>query len=254
MCGVPSYNLTIQVADNAPNTLGAFPAGTLFDTVAVRVVVGNVNDLTVTAASRTTFGTGGSQSITFTGTNFGFVVPRHPPVVTATYAQATEAGYSYTATGCQVATGGNTQITCTTAAGVGANLFWTLTVNGERVTSTIATAYIAPVITGVSQATVSPTTGGRYVNITGTNLGNNAAAISVVYSRTITYNAASCVVVTPNTYVSCQTVAGAGSSHEFKITVGGQSSPWSGVTAVASYAAPVVTAIAAPALSTEVRR
>ena len=246
------YNLTIQVADRLPNALGEFPAETLFDTIFVIVNVGNVNDLTIDTIAPLSFATAGSDTITFRGTNFGFINPVTPAVVTATYQAAQSAvTYSVTSANCAVTPGANVEITCTTVEGVGTGLLWTLTVNGESVSSPIATGYTPPVITGVTSALPSASGGGQAVVLTGTNLGNSAGDVLATYGRELGYVAADCRVATPHTAIECDTVPGAGMQHEWQIAVAGQTSPWSGTAHTTSYARPTVTAITAPALTTE---
>ena len=247
---VQSYNATITVVDRPPNVVGHFPSDALFDSVELYIAIANVNDLTVSAVSLTQFATAGSEDVVFTGTNFGFVQPDTPAVVTATYTQPGQGGTSYDATGCEVTGGSNTQVTCTTVAGVGAGHVWTITVNGESVVVGTTTSYIAPAITSLVQNDDSATSGGEDVVLTGTNLGNEGARISGVYGRELQYAAASCVVTTPHTVITCKTVPGAGALLQWQLTVGGQASAWSGSLYTTSYAKATVTSITAPQLTT----
>ena len=239
------YNVTVEVADRAPSVTGEFPEGTQRDVANFFVQVTNVNDLTITAVSLTELATAGGETIVFTGTNLGFTLPDTPATVTATYTQPGGGGASgtLTASGCSV-TVPNTEITCTTVPGVGAGFVWTLTVNGESVVSPFPTSYLPPAITAVSQDNSSPTAGGEAVTITGTNFGADAGAVSAVYGQVLQYGAADCVITTPHTQVTCNTVPGAGAFHQWRLTVGGQASGWSGADHTTSYAVPDVSTLA----------
>ena len=96
-------------------------------------------------SSGTTMTTNGGETVTITGTNYG------PTSITATViATYGTTGTEYTATSC--ARSSNTEITCTTVAGVGASLQWIVNVAGQpSVASTsVTTSYGPPAITSVS--------------------------------------------------------------------------------------------------------
>ena len=149
----------------------------------------DVNDVTVTGFASAPGGgstiphlTKGGQDVIILGTDFGGVNEAvGARKVSATYGQWDPAanvgagGWAtrYEATACTVVEP-NTRIKCTTAAGVGSNLRWTVTVfpaagqtampdgkaSWTSPPSTDTTAYVAPVVTGVStDCSAVPTAG-----------------------------------------------------------------------------------------------
>lgn len=112
---------------------------------------------------------------------------------------------------------------------------------------------------GVVVTALFPTEGGSGVTLVGTNMGfaqarrladpGYTATVAATYGPTgVEYSATSCVVGTPNTVVTCDTVPGAGFAHVWTLTVDGDSAS-SGARRT-SYALPVITGVTAPALST----
>jgi hypothetical protein len=168
---VRSYSLVIKVTDIA----GASSTQTL------SITVTNVNDLTVTFSSVTTLSSCGSgQVVQFTGTNFGVVASQvsvNPSTVIGTYTDSVT-GKTYTSPSCSVITP-NTVIQCTTAAGVGKQLIWTLTLSipnllvfNQVITLTdFPMSYPGPTI-GAFTSPLLATKGNDIITVSGNCLGN----------------------------------------------------------------------------------
>jgi hypothetical protein len=141
--------------------------------------------------------TNGSQTITFTGSNFG-PAGSNPVVVYG-------ARYEFPCTYVPVlGAAAHTTVTCLSAQGVGSGLPWTLTVGGQAAASTIANSltYGLPVITGVTagSAGVNPqsldTYGHELLTISGYNfgpasIGASTTVTSPLYGITVQYGGAS---------------------------------------------------------------
>lgn len=113
-------------------------------------------------------------------------------------------------------------------------------------------SYGAPVLYTLSgPGANSDTPGGQSVLITGQNLGANASVVSAFYSsaftsstsalgiQTVTYNASSCVITTPNTQLTCSTAPGAGAALTWGLVVDGLAS----VTPITAYQPPSLVGI-----------
>ena len=141
--------------------------------------------------------TNGSQTITFTGSNFG-PAGSNPVVVYG-------ARYEFPCTYVPVlGAAAHTTVTCLSAQGVGSGLPWTLTVGGQAAASSIANSltYGLPVITGVTagSAGVNPqsldTYGHELLTISGYNfgpasIGASTTVTSPLYGITVQYGGAS---------------------------------------------------------------
>jgi hypothetical protein len=170
----------------------------------------------------TSMATSGSEAVTITGTSFGPL----GTAVTAQYFSTVYAANRYSATGCSVQTA-HSVIVCSSVAGVGASLYWTVTVGGQSGTSSGTTSYVAPALSGASIAPASAATaGGTVVTIAGTNLGPASQLIAPVvtyyasaYSATV-YTATSCTGA--HSSMTCTLAMGVGSSLVFTVSVGAQ--------------------------------
>ncbi|GMI27037.1 hypothetical protein TeGR_g1845, partial [Tetraparma gracilis] len=144
----------------------------------VSISVTDVNDITVENVSPLEFTTAGSTTVTFTGSEFGPTDPAlsSKTVVTATYSGSD--GVIYTAKGCLI-TQPNTEIQCTTVAGIGANKVWTVTIAPSTsgawsyTHSLETTSYSPPTVTAVDNSELMPTSSATpsLITITGTNFG-----------------------------------------------------------------------------------
>lgn len=215
---------------------------------------------TGTPAQDVLLDTVGGDSVTIRGTNLGpkaFVVVVDPgteqeklqtiaaPSSTVTYGR----GHSgeFDASGCQVVSN-HVAIRCTTGAGVGRALQWSITVGGLASVDAFKSsmAYHPPVVSKVTGpgADSANTAGGEGVDIFGRYFG--PASLSSI--NRVTYGARgqefvaeSCVVKQDgvSARMSCLTAAGTGRNHSWTVVVANQSSgaQWLG----SSYGPPVIT-------------
>ena len=207
--------------------------------------------------------TAGGDVIYVTGTSFGPVTTSAAqPQPLANYGKGSSnafAALKYGAVNCAVTSAATAsgQMTCYTAPGTGAGLFWAVSVGGQ-VSSTFLgsnTSYSPPILAYYagpkSTVTTTPynTPGGEIVNLVGTNFGPLGTPItSVTYGQTYAatpaltgkdFTATNCSVVVPHTQINCTTAAGAGANLIYLVTVDGQLN----VVPTASYGVPVITSI-----------
>jgi hypothetical protein len=167
----------------------------------------------------------------------------------------------YTAEACEIVWDGDfsSTIECETAAGVGRDLLWEVTIDGHSsVLSDVSTSYAAPSIEslgGVHQAI--PTEGG-VVTFNGTNFGpaDIVFELMALYGQTLLggdvdvsagYLASECAVTVPHSQVSCTVPAGVGDQLRWQIQISNQRTatyPPIGTTTDSSYIAPSITSIA----------
>jgi hypothetical protein len=270
------FNAVLRVDDggNANNFQPAKSA-----TAALKLVVENVNDVTITKVEMVS-GAGhsasGGDTVRITGTNFGPTTkkagaPENAPAPTllVTYGGdqgATGCCKDFTATGCTV-TAKNTVIECKVAVFDkqvrAAGLNWIVSVDGDKsAPSADTTHYMAPTVTGAvavvaggGQLATSGTAGDK-VLISGTNFGKEGMTpfiVTALGSMSYSYNflsAASlkgtgCVLKPPvggADQLECTTGEGTGSTLEFQVMVGGQSSAT--FKSTVGYANPSITAVA----------
>ena len=240
-----TYTLDVSVSD-----------GSLSDTAKVRIDIENVNDVTVDSVrlksnNSTEIQTEGNQYILITGTNFGIksTVSTKVPTLKVTYGRL-DMDVSRTfpttspipaewfeATDCSVNGLGdfNTEITCKTTPGHGAVHAWRVEVATNGVNEgdgtsnkAVTTSYITPVITGIS--VVGPLTtstlgtrGGQTVILTGTNFGAKVGLNLQGYygkgGKNNWYCASNCKVTVANTEATCDTVAGIGKNHVWRLEI-----------------------------------
>jgi len=262
-----AYSLRVRVTDNGiPGNRDA--SGFLTAEATVTVDVTNVNDVSVTGYTGSTLhSTRGGQVVTLLGTNFGPTALKAAatgagePAVTVTYQPAFLAqvnGPSYTAADCRVVRR-NTAINCTTVAGVGGSLRWTVRMGGAdgsgdaaTSSSSVVTSYAPPSIADVTGADALLTQGGEWVVLSGDNLGPNGTFVRVAYGSdpsNLDRVAESCAFVEVHSSVRCQTTAGVGAPLHWRVTVGQQSSA---VVTRGAYAPPSIANVttSAPLLDT----
>jgi hypothetical protein len=137
------------------------------------------------AALPTVGGSANNGLVILKGSNFGPCGgPQGDAVkVTATYTNNMDT-LEYTATDCAVQPGGNTEIRCTAAAGVGVNHVWNVTIDSSAAhfvggdspggpwsaLSTAVTSYKPPTISSIDGGALMSTAGGAVLTLTGTNL------------------------------------------------------------------------------------
>ena len=252
------YSLLIVATDR-------LSADALNVTAAVNVTVTDVNDIVVTGVAPSVLPASSSSPVVLTGSNFGSAAQ----VFKAYYGPVGDPR-RYTATNCSV-TVPNTEVTCASAPGVGLGHKWTLCVDTAcSLASTGTTGYAAPAVVAVTTATPSDTLlgwgstrGNDTVVLTLTNVGISsdtfaATSLAVTYGlpdvAAAQFTAAGCTIgpkfPSGADRVTCRTVPGAGSGLQWRVSVGGQTSVWSGPTLVTTYARPVVTNVTSPALGT----
>jgi len=131
--------------------------------------------------------------------------------------------------GCLVTTD-HIQMTCYTTEGTGKDLFWAVSVGGQRSPVFLGqkTNYAPPVIafyTGPGSH-LALTQGNEIVNITGLNYGPVGTVISqgdVTYGLVDPdFNATDCFVSVPHTQICCKTAVGAGAGLVFNVVIDGQ--------------------------------
>ena len=253
-----SFRLTVQARDRDDNDAAALWADAVVD-----VDINDVNDVSITSVS-TPAGDGllstvGGEAVKIEGLNFGpflgdpalsvAVHYRCDPFAAVDPATGVipASACAYQAQQCVVSRP-NTQITCDSVAGTGANQLWRVEVNGHPVLSSTAlatdtafqsTSYAPPKITGVTAAVLS-TRGGESVTLDGSMFGPPDVPVTAKYGNG-RYAAPTCDHES-QTRVVCTSAEGVGKDHTWVITVDGQSSaPSGGVTA---YAPPVLTGVA----------
>ena len=165
-----SYEFSVKATETTTSEL-------FFVTSVVNIAITDVNDMIITNIHPTVFDTAGAEIVTMSGVEFGPVDAEKSSktVVTATYAGPD--GVIYTAKGCTI-TQANTEIQCTTVAGIGFSQAWNVTVAPEdsiawTATPSQTTSYRAPTITAVQNSELMPTSGlsPSLVTITGENFG-----------------------------------------------------------------------------------
>jgi hypothetical protein len=155
---------------------------------------------------------------------------------------------NYTAYNCSI-TRAHKQIKCLTAAGVGSQQRWVVTIAGQSSTNP-KTAYQAPVITSITGvgATASNTQGGDLVTISGNNFGTNAdlqsePGAAVTYGFTAEeHKAAGCTVTVDHHQIVCTTIPAYGKNLMWKLKIGGQQTI-PNLEHVSHYGMPTITAV-----------
>jgi hypothetical protein len=195
--------------------------------------------------------TSGGGTVTLSGADFGGMGAS----ASATYGPTGDTA-KYTAASCAV-TSPHTVVECVAAAGVGSNLRWVLTVDGlQSDVSTGSSAYAQATVTSLSPSSFS-TAGTTVITVAGANFGPmSAGSVDVVYgdaSSGYQYTALACGVTIAHTTLECQSEAGVGAHHEWRVSIQGVIGVGSGAGVTTSYAKPAITSISAGALSACVR-
>jgi hypothetical protein len=134
----------------------------------------------ITGAGAINANTAGGQSVVLTGTGFG--PPASTLIVSVTYGKA---GGTYTAFGCAVTqdSPSQSQMTCLTVPGTGANLLWTMSIAWQAAPLFNGTSYGPPSIAYFSGpgAINAATSGFQSLTIVGNNFGASLATLSDIY-------------------------------------------------------------------------
>jgi fructose-specific phosphotransferase system component IIB len=187
---------------------------------------------TISSLSPVVFPTVGATEITITGSGFGplSTSPVWSALSATIVASYGTTGTEYVASNCNV-TIADTTMVCVSVAGSGQNHAWKVNISTQASPlSSVLTRYNSPSILQVN-STVGPifsTLGSESVTITGINFGlvGGLTPVSLVYttSSTLSYTATACSVTIAHTTMVCTTVAGAGNSMSWQVTVNTQSS------------------------------
>jgi hypothetical protein len=269
-----TYTVRLLIEDGGNGNKGEASQNST-TTLVINVV--NVNDVSITGvaykntnATSTGHPTVGGDKVIITGSNFGPTQRKRDdegainPTLKIQYGPSGGSGQAFTAIGCTLTTGTNTEMECATApldAPVrGTGLTWTVTVDNTDTSppSAATTSYLAPSITGVvvGGGVAMPTRGGAGVTITGSNFGRTPISFLVAGQSQINYgfdldsattpkfNAVSCAMASAaHDSVVCVAEAGVGSILQWKLSVGGQESNlWQGAEGQ-GYATPTLTMV-----------
>lgn len=166
------YNVNIEARDSKNLTARA----------EVTVLVRNINDVkisSVTVIDGYLSCSGGSQ-VVITGNNFGLINNTISEASLLVKYTNTRTGAVYVCDNPTRTSDDNTQVTCTSSAGVGSGFLWTVsvTVPGTDIQgdtspafATPSLSFAAPTVTEVVNATAFPTRGGQEFHILGTCMG-----------------------------------------------------------------------------------
>lgn len=243
-----SYTLVVDASDNGPGT-------PILRSTTVTVAIENVDDVELTHVSGTsvsTLNTLGGDDVTLHGSQLGPTEEKGGPDATflVKYGPPSDPE-KYTATNC-VSTSRNDAVTCETVAGIGRDLVWSISVSdGGNVLGTAhvpsTATFAAPIITSAGDGTSVPTSGGTSVTLTGSSFGPAGTPVDLcVYGEGLRYDATDSCTVVSDSIVECSTIPGVGSDHEWRITIGGVTSAWSGNLATTSYSVPSVDLVVGP--------
>ena len=182
--------------------------------------------------------TGGGETFMIGGRNFG---PTDTDVVVE-YVSPSDPTVTYTARDCSVTTA-NTNVTCTSAVGVGSALAFSITLGQQSSLGFSGQGlykYQNPAITDVAAPTLV-TAGGQPVVLTGTAFGAGVAVTASYGPSGVEYTAKSCAISVAHTEIKCLSAAGVGKGHVWMVTVGGLTSQPSADTT--SYHVPAITSV-----------
>ena len=226
----------------------------------------------ISAAVDALVSTRGVSSLLVFGTGFGRTAARLAregvPLTPAGIAAATSVtaalgawpapAASWAATTCAVVVP-NTVLSCVVPPGVGANLTWSLAVQGWPAMSSRAISYMPPTVTSVARqgGGALSTTGSDWVAVSGDNFGVGSTAPLLSYAPNSTairllYNNTNCTVTVAHTQLLCTTLAGVGFDLRFSVSVAGQATA-PGLFAPSppvQYLPPTIAAVTAPLLNT----
>ncbi len=213
--------------------------------------------------------TDGGQLIFLSGSNFGPASATagvvNDGLITVVYGPASNSA-SYTAVNCTVSSASisASALQCITAPGIGADLYWSVTVAGQAAASPAGpTSYGPPIVSAFDGpgSRNAVTAGGQTVTIYGSNFGPLGTVVSARYttnkavatplvvlagagtaangSEVVDFPATGCVVVEAHRRINCSTNEGAGDGIVWLLTIGNQTSQ----SPVTSYAPPTVTSL-----------
>ncbi|KAG7392161.1 cadherin, EGF LAG seven-pass G-type receptor, partial [Phytophthora pseudosyringae] len=261
---VQAFTLTIEARDSSGSD-----ALVISNDLIITVL--NAQDTTVDAYALVANGsrkldTIGGEKFVLSGSNIGFkqrgdgsVVIKELLVQYGAYGTTSP----YSATDCTLVNG-NTGVECTTAPGVGANLYWNITLvmsvpkigdtTFQATSSVPLTSYGSPVVNSVVCTVAFPTSGSTVENIFvyGENLGSvhltsSDAQPAVLYGSE--FEAQNCQLHASTghnapspQYVACRSALGTGQNLPFTVVVRGQASATFSTSC--HYASPVITAVA----------
>jgi hypothetical protein len=180
------------------------------------------------------------QLVTLTGLNFGTVASG--ATLSVTYGPS-GALTTYSSSSCAV-TVAHFEVQCVSSPGVGANLFWQVTLQGLSGTSGATNSYYPPSIVSLSTFPVTTlrTSGGESVTIDGSHFGPLSALPTATYAGgSYSYTASSCTVSISHTQIVCLSSRGVGANLLWQVSVGGQLSSFS--SDQVSYTRPAVVSI-----------
>jgi hypothetical protein len=131
--------------------------------------------------------------------------------------------YFSSSVSCSVTTA-HTQITCTSASGIGSAVSWAVKVGGQ--TSPVLSglsSFAAPAISSISSPELD-TSGGQSLVVSGSNFGALIAYVMVTYGPSSgTEYTASCTFATAHSSLTCTSAPGIGKLMKFIVTVGDRS-------------------------------
>ena len=216
------------------------------------------NGLSGAATASNGSNTRGGVGITISGSNFG---PAGSADVIVKYGPLGNLEL-YTATNCVVSGGGHTIINCQTGAGVGDKVFWTVYIDGQMSIESIQhTSYMEPIFTsigGEGVSSLSPTTGGLSVSLTGDYFGPPGSAYLHVYfgpdSHLERFKAQDCKVPNsaPHIRIDCKTSQGIGQNLKWSVRIGHATEAalktlhTNLASSLTSFASPLITDISGP--------
>jgi hypothetical protein len=260
---VQAYTLTIEARDSSDTDA-------IIITKDMTVTVVNVDDTTVDSfglvdSTSRTLSTNGGERFLLTGTNIGFK-QRTDDSVAIKQLVVEYGAYGTTlpfvASNCELVNG-NTGVECTSAPGVGANLYWNMTLvmsvpnvgdTTFQASSAVPLAsYGSPVLTSVVCDSAFPTDGSRVENIFiyGENLGSteltsqDALPVVLYGSEFVAQNCKLRLSTSSDAptrqYVSCRSVLGTGQELPFAVVVRGQVSTTFSTNC--RYASPIITTV-----------
>ena len=244
------YTLNMRVTDTDSDGNGRKS-----NTFVVKVHVQNVNDVTFNATmpflnANYMHPTGTPEAVVLRGSNFGATKskrdagsPTPDSKIIVEYGRIDSQGAwlpnnKYTATGCVFVEPYGKAISCNTVQGIGTDLYWRVTIDGDTSPlSPATTSYKAPSITGVSGAGSLSTGGGDLITVSGNDFGAaRQLPQGVVYAistcgNNLFDNARSArrfigvdCEVKSHTSIECKSASGVGGANGlyFQVLVGGQ--------------------------------
>ncbi|KAG3110379.1 hypothetical protein PI125_g10068 [Phytophthora idaei] len=199
--------------------------------------------------------TSGSATVLVNGSGFGCQGCAN---ITVWY---TNSLHSFELNDCKVVVD-HVQLACLSLPGAGADFRWQVSVDNQlsALTNTISTSYDLPEILEVMSFKDAPTAGGTVFQIRGQNFGPDTAifvdpVLEYSFDNATILQAVQCKrkYTDPKNHnlIQCESVAGSGSFHSWRVTIEGQTSLWT--TQNTSYAGPIVNKVFRPDGEAEIR-